>query len=228
VLAEIQRVLPSGGTVYVLGGDLALSSSIDSTLSGLGYKVVREAGADEYATAIDIAGALGDPATVFEVTGLTFYDALSAVPAAVGAKGAILLTDGTTQAPETATYLAAHPNDTRYAMGGTLAAAGADPSATAVFGQDIYGTAAAVAARFFAHPASFGAATSASFTDALAAGPVFGTEGAPMLLVPPSGSLPSTISQYLSSVASSLTGGTLYGGSLAVGDDVLGELSAAL
>lgn len=157
---------------------------------------------------------------------MSYYDSLSAVPAAVISHGAISLTDGTTQAPETAAYLASHPGDTRYAIGGTLAAAGADPTATAVYGKDLYGTAAAVAAKFFPHATSFGAATSASFTGALAAGPVLGTQGAPMLLVPPTGALPSAISQYLSSVSSGLGGGTLYGGTLAIGDDVLGELNA--
>ena len=53
--AEIQRVLPAVGTVYILGGDLAISSNVDTTLGGLGYTVVREAGSDEYATAVDIA-----------------------------------------------------------------------------------------------------------------------------------------------------------------------------
>ncbi len=228
VLTEIQRVLPVGGTIYALGGDLALSPRIDGTLEGLGYKVTREAGADEYATAVDIAEALGNPATVFETTGTSFYDSVSAVPAAVETQGAILLTEGSTQAPETASYLAAHPTDTRYAIGGPLAAAGADPTATAVYGQDLYGTAEAVAQRFFPHPTTFGSATSVSFTDALVAGPVLGLEGAPMLPVPPSGPLPSAISGYLSSVAAGLAGGTLYGGPLAVGDDVLGELDALL
>ncbi len=227
VQAEIQRVLPSGSTVFILGGDLALSPSIDAGLQSLGYRTQRIAGVNEYATAVDIAEALGDPSTVFETTGLSFYDALSAVPAAIDAHGAILLTDGTTQAPETAAYLAAHPADTRYAIGGPLAAAGADPSATAVYGSDLYGTSAAVAHAFFPAPSTFGAATSATFSDALAGGPALGQAHGPMLLVPPSGPLPSSISGYLSSAASSITSGTLFGGPLAVGNDVLSELSAA-
>ncbi|MGH8996385.1 MAG: cell wall-binding repeat-containing protein, partial [Acidimicrobiales bacterium] len=211
VLTEVQRVLPFGGSVYVLGGSLALSPGIDSTLEGLGYSVVREAGADQYATAIDIAQQLGNPTTVFEVTGLSFYDSMSAGPAAVTSAGAILLTDGATQSPATSAYLAAHPGDRRYAIGGPLAAAGADPSATAIYGQDLYGTSATVATRFFPHATTFGAATSATFSDALSAGPGLGSASAPMLLVPPSGPLPTNIEDYLSTVASGLNGGTLYG-----------------
>lgn len=60
VLAEIQRVLSVGRTIYVLGGDLALSPDIDTALAGLGYQVVRVAGADEYATRGGYRGATGE------------------------------------------------------------------------------------------------------------------------------------------------------------------------
>jgi putative cell wall-binding protein len=227
--AEIQRVLPSGGTVYILGGDLALSPTIDTTLEGLGYTVVREAGSDEYATAVDIAEQLGNPAVVFEATGLSFYDALSAVPAAIKAGAAILLTNGSTQAPETATYLAAHPSDTRYAIGGPLAAFGADPTATAVYGADLYSTSAAVATQFFPGAAIYGAATAADFPDALGGGVYMATGGrsGPLLLVNQSAPLPTEILPYLASLAQG-TPGYVFGGPLAVGASVLSALQAAV
>jgi hypothetical protein len=226
VQTEIQRVLPAGDTVYVLGGPLALSTNIDSTLQSLGYVTQRIAGADEYATAVDIAQQFGNPSTIFEATGLNFPDALSAVPAAIETGGAILLTDGSTQAPETAAYLAAHPSDTHYAIGGPLAAYGADPTATPVYGQDLYGTSADVANTFFSTPKTFGAATGTNFPDALSGGVFMGapaTKG-PVLLVQPSGPLPPSIASYLSGTASTLTQGYLFGGPLAVGNDVLSEL----
>jgi L,D-peptidoglycan transpeptidase YkuD (ErfK/YbiS/YcfS/YnhG family) len=226
VQAEIQRVLPVGRTIYILGGDVALSPDIDTALHGLGYVTQRIAGADEYATAVDIAQALGNPTTIFEATGLAFQDALSAVPAAITEHGAILLTDGTTQAPDTATYLAAHPGDTRYAIGGPLAAYGADPTATPVYGRDLYGTSAAVASTFFPSATVFGAATGADFPDALSGGVFMGEPGTkgPMLLVEPSGALPPPIANYLSGIATTLTQGYLFGGPLAVGDNVQSEL----
>jgi beta-N-acetylhexosaminidase len=229
VKAEIERVLPSGGTVYVLGGDLALSANIDTTLKSLGYSVVREAGTDEYATAVDIAKALGNPSTVFEATGLTFFDALSAVPAAIEEHAAILLTDGATQAPETAAYLAQNPNDTRYAIGGSFAASGADPQATPVFGEDLFNTSAAVASRFFPGASVVGAATAASFPDALGGGVFMATGGrlGPLLLVDPSTPLPAEIVPYLESLASG-SPTYVFGGSLAVEDAVLNALQAAL
>jgi hypothetical protein len=226
---EIQRVLPTGDTVYVLGGDLALSPSIDTTLVGLGYKVVREAGSNEYATAVDIAQQLGNPSTIFEATGLSFYDALSAVPAAIVDNAAILLTNGSTQAPETATYLAAHTSDRRYAIGGPLAAYGADPTATPVFGQDLFNTSAAVATQFFPEASIFGAATAADFPDALGGGVFMATGGrdGPLLLVNQSIPLPPEITPYLATLALG-TQGYVFGGPLAVGAAVLIALQEAV
>ena len=191
--------------------------------------MVREAGSDEYATAVDIAQQLGNPSTIFEATGLSFYDALSAVPAAIKEHAAILLTDGSTQAPETATYLAANPGDTRYAIGGPLAAYGADPTATPVYGQDLFATSAAVATTFFPDASIFGAATAADFPDALGGGTFMATGGrsGPLLLVNPSAPLPPEIIPYLATLATG-TQGYVFGGPLAVGATVLSALQAAV
>jgi len=225
VKTEIQRVLSAGGIVYILGGDLALSPAIDASLQALGYVTQRIAGADQYATAVAVAGQLGNPTTIFEATGLSFQDALSAVPAAIEDHAAILLTDGNSQAPETAAYLGAHPEDTRYAIGGPLAAYGADPSATPIYGQDLYDTSAAVAARFFSGAHVFGAATGVSFPDALSGGVFMATGGrlGSMLLVEPTAPLPPAIAAYLGGLAAG-TQGYVFGGSLAVGADVVALL----
>ncbi len=228
-LAEIERVLDPQGTVYVLGGDLAVSPNVDATLKGLGYRVVREAGTNEFATAVDVAQALGNPSTIFEATGLDYPDALSAVPAAVGNHGAILLTDGSTQAPETRAYLAAHPYDTRFVIGGPLAAAGADPQAKAIYGQDAYGTSAAVASYFFPGASTYGIATGLTYTDALA-GAVFMASGGrlgPVLLVDPAGSPPvsAAVDSYLSSLPKE-TSGYVFGGPLAVPPQVIAAVQA--
>jgi putative cell wall-binding protein len=227
--AEIQRVLPAGRTVYILGGDLALSGSIDTTLEGLGYNVVREAGADEYATAVDIAQTEGNPSTVFEVTGLSFYDALSAVPAAIKEHAAILLTDGASESFETYEYLSAHPGDTRYTIGGSLAAGGADPTATNISGPDLFNTSAAVATTFFPGATIFGAATSAEFPDSMSGGVFMATGGrlGPILLVNPTTPLPPEITPYLSTLTVG-TQGYVFGGPLAVDPDVVAALQAAV
>ncbi|MGH8994700.1 MAG: cell wall-binding repeat-containing protein [Acidimicrobiales bacterium] len=225
VSTEIQRVLPVGGTVYVLGGDLALSADIDSALQAMGYRTLRIAGTDEFATAVDIAEQLGSPTTIFEATGLNFPDALSAVPAAIEDHGAILLTNGSSESLGTYAYIVEHPGDTRYAIGGPLAAAGADGGAMPVYGQDLYDTSAAVASTFFPHATVFGAATGFAFPDALSGGPFIGAQGVqgPILLVDPSLPLPPSIASYLAGDAA-LTSGYLFGGPLAVSNDVKAAL----
>ena len=60
-LTEIRRVLPVGGTVYVLGGTDVVPASIGTQLTGLGYQITRYAGADRFGTAVAVADALGDP-----------------------------------------------------------------------------------------------------------------------------------------------------------------------
>src|SRR5579862_7687340 len=58
VAAEITRVLPPGGTVYVLGGTTVLPSSVDAQLTAMGFTPQRLAGGTRYATAVAIAGAM--------------------------------------------------------------------------------------------------------------------------------------------------------------------------
>ena len=229
VQAEITRVLAPGGTVYILGGDLAISGHVDTTLTGLGFHVVRLAGKDEYGTAVAVAQQMGNPSTIFEATGLSFYDALSAVPAAISEHGAILLTDGSTQAPETAAYLAAHPSDQRYAIGGPLAAYGADPTATPVYGQDEFATSAAIASHFFPDAVTFGAATAGDFQDALGGGVFMGTLGraGPMLLVNSAAPLPTAIGQYLGTLKKGAVG-YVFGGPMAIGSAVVSDLQSAV
>jgi len=229
VEAEIQRVLPAGDTVYVLGGDLALSPNIDNQLTFLGYNVIRLAGVDEFDTAVKIAQQLGNRTTVFLATGLSFYDALSAVPAAISQNAEILLTNGSAQDVETYEYLATYPGDTVYAVGGPLAAYGADPNAIPIYGQDLFGTSAAVANMFFPHATVYGAATSADFPDALGGGVFMATGGrsGPMLLVGPTTPLSAPIAAYLATLAIG-TPGFIFGGPLAVPAAVASAIQAAV
>jgi putative cell wall-binding protein len=219
---EIKRVLPAGGTVYVLGGTSAVPASVVSQLTGFGYTVVRYSGADRYATAVAVATALGSPTTVLLATGTNFPDALAAGPAAAHVHGAILLTDGSTVPTETATYLAgAHVT---YAIGGPAVAA--VPSATAIVGSDRYGTAAAVATKFFPSSAVVGVATGAGFPDALAGGAQLALLGGPLLLSSTASAPASTIS-YLSADHATLTNVYVYGGTSVLTDAVVSQLTAA-
>jgi len=225
VKTEIARVLPSGGTVYVLGGPQAVDPSVDAALVTAGFQVSRLAGTDRYNTATMIAGALGDPATVYEATGLDFPDALSAAALAAINHGAILLTNGAQQATQTAAYLSAHANDTRAALGG--AAAAADPSATPIAGKDRFETSAKAAA-LVPSPSVVGAASAYAFPDALAGGAAIGAGGGPLLLVPPSGTLPGSVLAWCTASKPGVTKVEVFGGQAAVADAVANAIKAAL
>jgi hypothetical protein len=218
VRAEIVRVLPAGGKVYILGGTSAVSAAVETTITGLGFVVQRLAGANRFATAVAVAGALGNPTTVLEATGLNFPDALAGGPAAIEDGAAILLTNGKVQAAETAAYLTAHPGGSHFALGGPAAAA--DPSAVAISGDDRYQTAAAVAETFFHTPDVAGIATGTNFPDALAAGPDLASKDAPLLLVPPAGVLPAGTTGQLVRYAQTLRSALVFGGTASVADSV--------
>ncbi|MHB8467209.1 MAG: cell wall-binding repeat-containing protein, partial [Acidimicrobiales bacterium] len=142
-LAELQRVLPAGATVYVLGREGAISTSVSDQLTAAGFVVVRYGGDNRFGTAVIVAHTgLADPASVLEATGRNFPDAVTAGAAAAKVHGAVLLTEGSSQDGTTASYLSSHPGDTRYAVGGP--AASADPAATSFVGIDRDDTSAKV------------------------------------------------------------------------------------
>ena len=218
-------MLGAGGQVYLLGGTSAIPAAVESELKAMGYQTTRLAGSSRYATAVDVADALGDPATVLLATATNYPDALAAGPAAAHIGGAVLLTGGTVMPTETATYLAAHAKTTYAILGGPAAVAA--PTAHAIAGADRYATAVAVATTFFTAPTTLGISTGTNFPDALAAGALLAHAGAPLLLTD-SGSLPTPTLQYLTSVASSATSAHIFGGISAVSDSVRTAVGTAL
>jgi len=226
VAAEISRVLPPGGTVYLLGGEAALSSAVAAQVAAQRDVVQRLAGVNRFATAVAVASALGDPSPVLEATGTDFPDALSAGAAAAREGGVVLLTDGRRQAPETAAYLVAHPSAERYAIGHPAAVA--DPGAVEVSGTDRYETAVRVAQLLLDAPPALDFASGISFPDALAGGAAVGAADGAILLVPACGPLPTSVSDYLGAVGGQVVGARLFGGRRAVGDDVLRQLDQGL
>jgi stage II sporulation protein D len=156
-MTEIQRVLPAGGTVYLLGNTGVISDDVRAAIVAKGFHPVRLGGATPAATARAIANRLVSATTVsavVEVSDGAFADAWSATPLAIRRHAVILLTHGNTTAPETTTWLRHHPGLTRYAVG--VAAHQADASATAYYGSSAAQTAARVAAATFGTPAHAG------------------------------------------------------------------------
>jgi putative cell wall-binding protein len=217
-------VLATGRTVYLLGGLSAIPASVAATLTGLGYVVVRYAGADRYGTALAVADALGDPTTVLLATGINFPDALAAGPAAAHVGGVVLLTDGTVLPASVSAYLVAHPGKV-YAIGGPAVIA--DPSATSLVGTDRYGTAVAVATKFFTAPTTIGVASGVAFADALAGGALLAHTAGPLVLSDPN-VLSAATSSYLTTNQGTLTSSWLFGGTSALSSAVQTEVNTAL
>jgi YVTN family beta-propeller protein len=220
-LAELTRVLPAGGTVYLLGGATAIPASVAAQLTSLGYVATRIGGTDRYRTAVAVADTLGDPTTVFLASGTNFPDALAAGPAAAHVGGIVLLTDGTTMPAATSAYLSAHRGNV-YAVGGPAAAA--DRNATKVVGADRYETAAEVAKTFFANPSAVSIANGATFADALRDG---ASLDGPLLLTTSAG-LAAPASTYVASVRTSLSTVTVVGDTAALRDATVTATKTAL
>jgi ell wall binding domain 2 (CWB2) len=124
VLAEIKRILPKSGQIFLLGGTAALSTAVAKALTAAGYTdQLRLAGQNEYSTATAIddemaesaySGAGSLPVGVMIVRGDTYYDALSAGAAAGmfskydGAPMAIVLSDGDELPAASLAYLTGH------------------------------------------------------------------------------------------------------------------------
>lgn len=224
VSGEIDRVLgggSSGATVFVVGGSAVVSDQIVGQLTSAGYHVERLAGTNRYATAVDVAGALGDPPVLMEATGTNFADATSAGAAAAYEGGAILLTAGSAMPAETQAYVNAHPSDIRIAVGGP--ASQADPQAKSVAGSDRYTTSAALASLCFATPGTVGLATGLQYPDALAGGVAAALLGGPLLLTDPN-SLPAPAVTYLKGVAPWTATADVFGGTAVVSQGVVSSV----
>lgn len=221
---SLKRLVPAGGTVYLLGGEGALSPQVDADVRAAGYSVLRLAGGDRFATAVRIAQEV-DPVDIFITTGTNFPDALSAGPAAIKTRGAVLLTNGNQMPQTTADFISSRPRATRYAIGSQ--AADADPQATRLAGADRFATSRLVAERFFVNAATASIASGVNFPDALAGGAHAASAGGPLLLSL-QGGLPGTIRDYLVAHKASLATATLYGGEAALAESVRAAVEAAI
>ncbi|GAA1985934.1 cell wall-binding repeat-containing protein [Catenulispora subtropica] len=214
--AELHRILPTGATVYLLGGTAALSPAVADQVRRLGFTPVRLGGADRYATAVAVATTIAGthPTSVLVATGTAFPDALTAGVAAgqeryrVPGGGVVLLTDGGSMPAATRAYLDSLTpgGQNTYVVGGPAATAMDSvlpkwPGLTKLVGTDRYATAALVAtSALFGQGTQqvFGAGTGAryaaaviatglDFPDALSGGALAGSRNGPLLLAGPAG-----------------------------------------
>lgn len=129
---EIGRVLPMGGTVYLLGGPTAISSGVEQAIRTLGYEPVRLQGPSRVETALAVAdevlrlhpGADVLLARAFGAAGnetSAWADSVTAGGLAAWAGAPILLTATDSLHPSVAAWLAGHAIHRTFLLGGTAA-----------------------------------------------------------------------------------------------------------
>jgi putative cell wall-binding protein len=244
VAAEIARL--GAAKVIIVGGEAAVSASVAAQVDAIpGVAVQRIGGGNRYETAAKVAREIARldmlPDAVFIARGDDFADALAVSPLSYANGIAVLLTRTGSLAAETAkviedlgiqqvTIVGGEP-----AVSGGVAAAlsklSSAPAVGRVYGSTRYETAEAVA-RYaidggLADAAFIGVATGVVFPDALGGGVVSGANGGVLVLTAP-GSLSANWNDFLTGKVSGTTIVEVYGGSVAVADKVMDQISAIL
>jgi putative cell wall-binding protein len=221
--AALQRMLPPGGPVYLLGGSVALSDEVQASIQSLGYHAIRLAGRNRYETAVAVINAIGPITQVLLATGNDYEAALLGGAAAGHLEAGLLLTNGTITDAAADAYIASHPDLARTAVG--TDAVHADPQAIPLPAADPYQLSVDVARAFYAGATTFAVASGRDYPDALAGGVDAARRGAPLLLTEAE-TLPQPVRTYLQQYGDAWTGGVVYGGSVAVGREVFRTLQA--
>ncbi|HYI66867.1 MAG TPA: S8 family serine peptidase [Candidatus Limnocylindrales bacterium] len=232
--AELARLNP--GRIVLVGSTGTVSSSVENTLRGYtAGGVTRIAGSDAYATAAAIsASAFPSGASVVHIaTGSNFPDALAAGAAAARVSGPILMVGSTTLPAVTAAELDRLNPAQIIVMGGPSIVSDAvlqqmtayAGTVRRVAGADRYATAVSLSASTFAANSvgTVYVASGTSFPDGLAAAPVAGRKGSPLLLVP-SNSLPASVAAELRRLDPSRV--IIIGGTGVVSDAVRAQILA--
>ncbi len=231
--AELQRVLPPGATVYLLGGEAALSSQVEADVAALGYTAQRLAGATRFETAAAIADEVGGDVidSVLIADGTQFQPGLVAGALAPQPRygGLLLLSAGSQPHPATDAFLAAAaPPDGVVTVGDTAALAYpaarhvadvADPaqlSALAAQDHDTDGVSPEV-----------GIANSVNFPDGLTGGAHIARLGGVLLLTEQQ-ALSAPVDAYLRPRAATIDTAFVYGGDAAIAPAVREAIAAAI
>lgn len=238
--AAIERLGPD--RVHVVGGPAAVSAEVLAAIDNRVPGADRIEGPNRYGTAAAIAGRLagqvgtvGGRRTALVATGEDFPDALAIGPLAHAARLPILLTRSSRVPAETLAALADLDIEQVVVVGGTSVVTA---EAEAVLEQQVGQPAirlggagreetSALVADFATRFGDFSAtevllASGSSFADAVAAGPLAGTLGAPVLLVEPS-ELPDPVTGFLLLNDALVERVTAVGGRAVMGQAVVDE-----
>lgn len=247
VLNELQSL--DVETVFVIGGDGAISSAVVNQLSSYGIYTNRIAGADRYETAAQIGYWVGSPGTVYLAYGYGEPDALAASALAAEQGIPILLTDTDALPESTAKALATLAPHNLILLGGNgVISAGLERSLNQSYmverwgGVDRYATQQSIFQNYFADqkavnsfpayftssyvlPSDVGDNTpygDALFTAALAA------KNQGFVITLPPNDIPSSIRTFLLYNKVFIPSGTVVGNSAAISYQVEAQLNQLL
>lgn len=222
---EIERL--GASTVYLLGGEGAISKDVEDALKALNIEVKRLSGKNRIETAVAIAEELvGDAGTnkAVVVNGFNFPDALSVASYAAIEGLPILLTQGNTLSKETEEALNALGVTETLVIGGTVAVSEdveeAVPNATRISGKNRIATAIEVAKHFDLDVNHYYVATGYQFPDALSTAALAAKEGTGLVLV--GNSVSEDLAQFTKDKG--LNTLTVVGGTGVISEKVFNEL----
>ena len=185
VLAYIGEKLAPGGTVYILGGESAVSAAFENMAKTGGLNTKRVAGSDRFGTNLAIMEEAGVSADqpVLIATAVNFADSLSASAAGLP----MVLVYGSLREDQLAFLETTSRNF--IIIGGTAAVSeeleaelAAIGTVERLAGDGRYQTSVMVAQKFIAAPEAVILAYSRNFPDGLCGGPVAYALGAPLIL----------------------------------------------
>lgn len=231
VRLALERALPRGATVYLVGGEAAVTPGVEAELRDAGWSPRRVSGEDRVETAAAVARTVaerdGPPSTVLVATSEDWPDA-TAGGAYGAATGSPVLLAHPDRVPEaTQAFLTGSAPDQVVALGGSGVLGDgvvAAMDARRVAGPTREATAAAVAAQLWGRTTATDgdrwivAPSTDTWQWALGAAPAAARDQAPVLLV--GDTAPASVTDYLSGLG--------YGGGVTGTLDVVGPVDGAV
>lgn len=248
--ASLDAMAPTN--VVIVGGTAAVSEAVEAELEADGYTVTREAGANRFATAADVARAVGaapdidvdgegDQAavpTVALANGLTgLPDAVAASPMLHRLEIPLLLTGPDALNEDAADVIAELGAEQVLVLGGTSAVStgveneleGDGVAVERLAGTDRWGTATAIAdfeVGFLGFdPATTHIASGTSLPDALAGGPLASVRNSPIVLVSAT-AVPIPTREWIEANAADIDEIVALGGTAVINDSTLTAAAA--
>ena len=219
--AYIKENLAADGTVYILGGEVAVSISTEDAIKEVAANVKRLSGDTRYETNLAILNEAGvDGKELLVATGKEFADSLSASATKLPI---LLVKDEITEAQKALL----ENYDEIYIIGGTKAVSEEIQNSLAgygtverIAGDNRYATSAAIAERFFENADTAIVASAQSFPDGLCGGPLAAAMNAPLLLTADG----KTGEAAAYGAAKDIKSGIVLGGELRISEESVKEI----